>query len=560
MSRVRGAPVGISRWMMLAATTVVAVLGTSCEGDLLGSLDERPPNIITTNQLFRDSAGFEAGLNGLYSLVRMEREGFNGGTALVAQMAINGTDNMVTNHQVNGFANIARDWRQNSPQDPFWANVFGWLYSVVNAANNIIAQAESGRADLTEEELTGYVAEARAIRAWAYRHLSYGWGDVPLSLEVSSGSTIRTDWSRTPVSEIRRQMIDDLTFAQAHLDPDASLPGRITRGAAQHYLAETYLALGDPERALEWANRVIDEPAYRLITERYGVASGAAGVPFMDMFRKGNSNREEGNSEALWVFQFAPGIGGGRVPYFRRDHHSRYVSISVGGVSPLRVTEARGGQGFGRMSLTKYAIDLYEPEDDRGSNHAIRKFFILKDAVANAPALADRLPPGWSYGDTLWLDWSNDITSTANSRTNWPFSRKADYANPANVLESPAFHDQVYLRLAETLLLKAEAQHQLGDNAGAAETINVLRRRARARDVSAGEINLDFILDERSRELVLEEHRRYTLLRTGTFLTRVRAHNRNGGQFVTERELLFPIPQTVIDANLTSPMPQNPGY
>ncbi|KKK97515.1 hypothetical protein LCGC14_2651990, partial [marine sediment metagenome] len=93
-----------------------------------------------------------------------------------------------------------------------------------------------------------------------------------------------------------------------------------------------------------------------------------------------------------------------------------------------------------------------------------------------------------------------------------------------------------------------------------AETINIIRRRANASEVSASDINIDFILDERGRELLLEEHRRNTLVRLGKWLERVQAHDYNGGQNATERDALFPIPQVVIDANLTSVMSQNPGY
>lgn len=65
---------------------------------------------------------------------------------------------------------------------------------------------------------------------------------------------------------------------------------------------------------------------------------------------------------------------------------------------------------------------------------------------------------------------------------------------------------------------------------------------------------------ERSRELILEEDRRYTLLRTKKWVERTKLYNHNGGQFVTNRDTLFPIPQVVIDANLTSKMEQNAGY
>jgi hypothetical protein len=128
------------------------------------------------------------------------------------------------------------------------------------------------------------------------------------------------------------------------------------------------------------------------------------------------------------------------------------------------------------------------------------------------------------------------------------------------VQNSSNYNDQIYLRLAETYLLLAEAQFRLNDPDGAATTINVLRARAHASAVSASDISLDFILDERSRELITEEHRRYTLLRTHTWFERTKLYNKYTGALIVPRDTLLPIPQTVIDANLTREMPQNPGY
>jgi len=546
----------------LAAGCMTLLL--SCSESIL---DEHPPHLISSQTLYTNLAGFEAGLNGMYTLVRHEMEGIFGTTGQVNNMFMNGTDNMTTNHYVNSFAIIAERWQDlNNPSDAFLRDIFTWLYMVVNSSNTIINQAEkpeidwSGGGRSAEENKLRVIAEARAVRAWAYRHLTYCWGDVPLNLEESLGSTIRTDWTRTPVETVRKHVVTDLLFAEKHVGAEPSLAGRITKGAIQHYLGEMYLVLNKPDSALYWTDQAINTPNYRLVTARYGTKANEPGIPFMDMFMAGNSNREEGNTEALWVFQFALLTNGGGANNLRRDHHSRYVSIQINGVSPLQITEERGGRGYGRMSLTKWAIDNYEPADERGANFAIRKYFILKDAAANAPYPADRLPPGYKYGDTLWLNWRNDITSTARNRVDWPFSRKADWANPDNVGGDLSYKNQVYLRLAETYLLKAEAQFRLGNLAGAAETINVIRRRSKASEISAADVNLDFILDERSRELILEEHRRYTLLRTGKWLERTRKYNKNGGQLISERDVLFPIPQPVIDANLTQEMPQNPGF
>ncbi|MEQ9304666.1 MAG: RagB/SusD family nutrient uptake outer membrane protein, partial [Marinoscillum sp.] len=142
----------------------------------------------------------------------------------------------------------------------------------------------------------------------------------------------------------------------------------------------------------------------------------------------------------------------------------------------------------------------------------------------------------------------------------WPSTRKWDYANPLDLAGSRNYNDQIYLRLAETKLLLAEAQFLLNDPNGAATTINELRNRANATPITAGDVSLDFILDERSRELYSEEHRRYTLVRMGKWLDRTVQYNLVGGPTVKEKDRLFPIPQTVIDANLKLPMEQNPGY
>ena len=245
----------------------------------------------------------------------------------------------------------------------------------------------------------------------------------------------------------------------------------------------------------------------------------------------------------------------------RVTNQGRYNTIRIGTIAPLMLTGQRGGRGIARQSMTKFAIDLYGPEDDRGSPYAIRKFFILQDEAGNAPYPADRLPEGYSYGDTIWMDWSEDITRPTQFRPDWPYTRKWEAGpDPNDIAAHYNYSDVICIRLAEAYLLKAEAQHLLGNNSGAAETINVLRRRANASEVSAGDITMDFILDERSRELILEEDRRWTLLRTDKWLERTSMYNHNGGEFITERDKLFPIPQAMIDANLTTPMEQNPGY
>lgn len=550
---------------------IIIPITIGCSNDIL---DEKPPHLITSETLYVNLTGFDAGLNGLYSLVRMEREGGNG---CRMEIFMNGTDNLTPNSDskdIGNWGEIPRFWgaRLNA-EDVAVRNHFRWLYSVVNAANTIISRAENlevdwaGDGNSPEANKNRVLAEARAIRAWAYRHLSGSWGDVPLSLEESKGSTIRTDWVRTPVAEVRKQIVSDLLFAEKHIPVERSYRGRLTKGAVQHYLAEMYLYFNKPDSTLYWTNQVVNNPAYRLITERYGVRKNQAGVPVHDMWYEGNENRDQGNTEALWVFQFAiQTIGGGSSSGgWRRIHLSRYADIVVDGVKPLRNTYERGGRGGTRMSLTNWAISIYEDQDHRASPYAMRKYFILNDATANAPYPADRLPKGYNYGDTIWCDWGpvgvNELSSTNRINTRRPYMRKAEGCDPNNPdLDGGQYNDQPYLRLAETYLLKAEAELLLNKKQEAANTLNIIRKRSNASEITADQVSIDFILDERSRELVAEEHRRYTLIRTGKLIERARKYNFNGGQFITERDVLYPIPQEVIDANLTLEMPQNPGF
>jgi hypothetical protein len=533
-----------------------------CESD---SLNEKPPHLITSETLYSSLAGFETGLNGAYSLIRAEH---NGSIDFTSSMFTCGTDNLCANWR-QGFGVIGSFWGDlNNPSSSYFEDVFAWLYGIVNATNTIINQAEkrtdidwSGSGASADENKNRVMAEAKAIRAWAYRHLTYCWGDVPLNLEESLGSTIKTDWDRTPVADVRKQIISDLKFAEQYIPVEPFIPGRLSKGAVQHYLSEMYLVNNKPDSALYYANQVINNPSYKLITARYGVKKAQPGVVFMDMFYKGNKNREEGNTEALWVWQFEfETIGGGSDPCTRAHHQGRFMDIKIGGVVPLQITYERGGRGKAYTAPTKFAIDLYADNDDRGSNYAMRKFFILKDAAGNAPYAADKLPPTYQYGDTIWLNWSNDLTPATWQRTNWPYSRKVEGTNPDNVTQSPNFDDYIALRLGETYLFKAEAQFKLGLPDDAATTINILRSRANASLVTAADLNLDFILDERSRELFLEEQRRYTLLRTHKWFERTNANNHFGGENIVRRDTLFPIPQAVIDANITKAMPQNPGF
>ena len=125
-------------------------------------------------------------------------------------------------------------------------------------------------------------------------------------------------------------------------------------------------------------------------------------------------------------------------------------------------------------------------------------------------------------------------------------------------------HKDIYaIRLAETILLRAEAYVGLNNLTAAAADINKIRNRANATPVLPTNVNLDYILDERAREVYGEEFRPITLRRMGKLVERTRLYNNNpkfpGGN-IQDYNVLYPIPQNQIDLNISAVIEQNPGY
>ncbi len=100
----------------------------------------------------------------------------------------------------------------------------------------------------------------------------------------------------------------------------------------------------------------------------------------------------------------------------------------------------------------------------------------------------------------------------------------------------------------------------MGDKQKAADDINVARGRTQAPPVEAGDVDIDYILDERARELILEELRLLTLTRLGKLVERARKYNGINGVSYQDHNNLWPIPSSEIEKNLEGDLKQNSGY
>lgn len=472
-------------------------------------------------------------------------------------------------HELNSYIDkITPETRQVTN---FWQR----YYRIVYDANVIIQRIDGEETEFSSEtQRNALKAEAMFFRAYAYRCLGNQYGGVPIILEEFSEP--KRDFARATREAVYAQAISDLEFAVANLPSVTELKedGRLTKAAANHLLSELYVTVGDYDKAISAASSVIDGGNYSLMTERFGTRMDEPGDVYWDLFRRGNQNRNGGmNTEAIWVAQYeylADGGGKGSdlcrflVPlYWQLTGDSDGKSLFFGHSSQ------HGGRGIGWMAPSSYFLeDLWEsdPNDMRNS-----EYNIIRDIVANNPESAyygqKIIESGaiTNYPDPYKRRWNALIAKSAPIG-NFPAETIADPETGATLNSANmTFRDHYYMRLAETYLLRAEAYLGKGDLANAAADINAVRARANASPVAAGDVDIDYILDERARELHFEELRILTLMRLEKLAERVKKHDpmHNGeirSNGVENFHNLWPIPQSEIERNTEAVLEQNPGY
>ncbi|MNQ90302.1 SusD family protein [compost metagenome] len=365
------------------------------------------------------------------------------------------------------------------------------------------------------------------------------------------------DFTRTPTAEVIAHMVDDLKFAVANLpaNPDQVKEGKVTKWAASHMLSEIYLLQGDYPAAEQAALAVINSGYYNLMKTRFGVNKDKDGDVFSDLFLENNQNRTSGNRESIWVLQFQFNtIGGGTNSddWTRRAWIPNYSSITgfvladtLGGRGIAQLVPMKWWVGTGGTNLTDNITGIFGNNDLRNSNYNIKRSWYY-----NNPADAALVGKKANITQQTWF----------GTKTLFPAITKFFYGRTENLALTGSYKDRMKFRLADTYLLLAEAYLGQTNPSKAADAVNEVRRRANAGDVSAADMNIDYLLDERIRELVGEESRKFTLVRTKKYVDRVKAHNPALAGKVNENHMLWPIPQVIRDANTGAPFPQNPGY
>jgi hypothetical protein len=443
------------------------------------------------------------------------------------------------------------------------------LYRIISKANVILNRVTDVTYP-TEDEKNAAIAEARFFRGFSYRMLAYLFGGVPIELnEVTSP---KRDYTRATREAVYQLCIDDLKFASENL-PDINhvkAQGKVSKEAAFHFLAELYLATHEWDKAINAASQVIDNPSFHLMTARFGSRNNEPGDVWWDLFRMGNQNRSGGNTEAIWVAQIEYNAAGGDDSYGDTYRAERFwgclywfIKDPDGVNGFIGPTSQNCGRPAGLMGPTDYwATTIWE--SDWNNDMRNNAFNMIRDFVYDNPNSAyygkkvSEFPPANLDRRRDFYPFQSKISTPRNHP-----DELYDDKSTGLLLSSAGttYTDQYFARLAETYLIRAEAYLGSGDKVKAAADINMVRTRVNATPVAPANVDIDYILDERLRELAYEEKRRLTLARLGMVYERTKKYNSyDEGQTIQPYNDLFPIPYGEIEKNSEAVLEQNPGY
>jgi hypothetical protein len=397
------------------------------------------------------------------------------------------------------------------PQAGFWNKGYSGIYRA-----NLLLDKIDGVEDLSAETKARYIAEAKFLRAFFYFDLVRFFGNVPLITNVLGADEIYTQTQATP-AEVYAQIEQDLNDARNTFELPETLSsdelGRVTKGAAIALLGKVILYQNDESRMGE-----------------------AAGL-LEEVINSGNYQLEA-NYEDI----FAPDNEYGVESIFE---------ISYSG-------NQRGGWGnFANGTEGLYDAQFFGMRDYVGPDYATGWSFCpiqeqLVDFMANDPRFEHTIIDGQALID-------NGASYTEGFQNTDYFIRKYAPLEAEKALDGEPALNWGYnvreIRLADVMLMAAEAFARSGNDLNARTYLNQVRARVSLGPATiGGPALLDFIYNERRKELATEGHRFFDLVRTGQAATVLGPQG-----FTAGKSEVLPIPQTEIDIT-EGALIQNSGY
>lgn len=535
----------ISYVIMLMATIVFS----SCVKDL--DVEPIDPNVSTSNNVFKDEAAYKEALAKIYASYAISGQvGGGGGDADIA-----GIDENFGNYlrQLWGLQELSTDeaiiawddatiknfhWQTWASNDVFIAALYSRIFYSVAIANEFIRNADAaiaaGASGTFLTDLKAYKAEARFLRAFSYWHAIDMFGNVPFVTEADLPGAYFPD--RIVRSDLFTYIESELTA----LDAEADLPtaganeyARADKGAvwmlqSKLYMnAEVYIGTPKYTEALAAINKVIG-------------ANYTIDPTYQNVFRADNNNSPE------IIFPIA----------FDGTNTQQYggmtfiLHASNGGGMPLNGID--GGWG-GIRGIQDLASKFNVAESDFSA--ADPEF----SAIVDKRGMFYYNPDVWTWNIDNVGAFTQGIGVTKFKNIS------ADGSAAPNAHPSFVSTDFPVFRLGDAYLMYAEAVLRGGtggDTGTALGYVNTLRTRGGAATIGAGALTLDFLLDERVRELYWEGHRRTDLIRFGQFTDGNYVWewkgNTKAGTSVGGFRDLYPIPSNDMNANTN--LIQNPGY
>lgn len=553
-------------------------------------LDEYNPSHATADEAWSTPQGFVTNVNAAYSEQRSWYGKEDG-----EFMSESGTD-LWFNRDKNTYAGQLTQYAGLGPTagNP---NRAAWtlLWKSINLCNAGINRInDAGFTDMAEKNRRE--GELRFLRAFYYWHVVETWGGV--MLRTQEVKTPELTAQRSSVEDFYNLIISDLQFAAENLPLQSFWgveKGRASKKAALGFLARVYLSRAYYSTGADrtaWFTKARDA-ANEVITRKAEL--GVDLYPnYADVFNPANNKN---NQEALYIVANSTNA---TLNY--DDNGNRLFMVfqtPYNGKPGLEQSVAYGYENNRRLMPTLSLLDYFDETKDSRYNASFQEVWIAnknytwtandaatysKDAsvigkqiragVDTALVITKRVIPNKRM--LPYVVWDrNDIYNadkTIKTGNNFVTLKKFMDPNRSAANSQAGYNDVIVMRLAEMYLISAEAEFQLGNPGKAADMINVLRSRAaikapvdytQAMQVSASDITLNFILEERARELCGENIRWFDLKRVfngDNFVNFIKTRNPDIS-LVQPFHRLRPIRQEELDALLNgSEFGQNPGY
>ena len=518
-------------------------------------LDQEPidPDSVTEIEVYKNATEARGALTKIYAAMSLTGQKGPGGAADIASPdeGANGylrnlfyvqefsTDEAMTVWTDGGALSFhAMDWTSSNKFINMYYNRLG---QQIMFANSFIDNAQPLAAD---REVQYYIAEARFLRAYAYYNLIDAFGKAPLLTS-----------SRVEEKPFQKSRVELFNFVESELkDLETKLKaarsneyGRVDAAAAQALLARLYLnakVYTGVERytdCITYAKKVIDPRSrYRLHT----TDRNNNGTAYDDLFLADN-DRNGAQNEFIFVVS-CDGLN-------TKSYSSAtfLIRAAIGGKVPPEALGMNGG--WAGTTTTKEFVNKFQVQDGISTSKPTswkdkRAMFYTDEQSFETQNLTNFQKSG--YAVTKF----KNITSEGQ-RGKDPAKEFADTDLPIIRLA------EIYLTYAEAVLRGGTG----GDRATALGYINDLRTRAYGNtsgNIADAQLTLDFILDERARELYWEGLRRTDLIRYDKFTTNSYLWSFKGGAAsgvaVPAFRNIFPIPNDALRANTN--LQQNPGY